>query len=65
MYFGNLDLETLTAFSTAFEEDVFEFILPTSSVEQKRSAGSTAPNEVKKQIVHWNRVLRNRKALRS
>lgn len=65
MYFGNLDLETLTAFSPAFDEDIFEYILPTNSVQQKRSAGSTSPHEVKKQVVHWNRVLRNRKALRS
>ncbi|MEK6650192.1 MAG: argininosuccinate lyase, partial [Bacteroidota bacterium] len=57
MYFGNLDLETLTAFSPAFDDDVFQYILPTSSVEQKRSAGSTAPHEVKKQIVGWNRAL--------
>ena len=64
MYFGNLDLETLTAFSPAFDEEVFEYILPTASVQQKKSSGSTAPVEVKKQIVHWNRVLRGRKALR-
>jgi argininosuccinate lyase len=64
MYFGNLDLDTLTAFSTAFDEDIFEHILPTTSVQQKRSAGSTAPHEVKKQVVHWNRVLRGRKPLR-
>jgi argininosuccinate lyase len=64
MYFGNLDLETLTAFSTAFDEEIFEYILPTNSVQQKRSAGSTAPHEVKKQVVHWNRVLRGRKQLR-
>lgn len=65
MYFGNLDLETLTGFSTAFDEDIFEYILPTNSVQQKRSAGSTSPQEVKKQVVHWNRVLRGRKALRN
>jgi argininosuccinate lyase len=62
MYFGNLDLETLKEFSTAFEPDIFDHILPQSSVDQKQSAGSTNPHEVKKQIVHWSRVLKNRKA---
>jgi argininosuccinate lyase len=61
MYFGNLDLDTLSFFSSKFEADVFDHILPKSSVEHKKSAGSTAPHEVKKQIVHWNRVLKNRK----
>jgi len=61
MYFGNLDLDTLSFFSSKFEADVFDHILPKSSVEHKKSAGSTAPHEVKKQIVHWTRVLKNRK----
>jgi argininosuccinate lyase len=61
MYFGNLDLETLKNFSSAFGPDVFEFILPSSSVERKQSAGSTAPQEVKKQITHWSRVLAKRR----
>jgi argininosuccinate lyase len=62
MYFGNLDLETLRNFSQAFGQDIFEHILPMNSVEQKQSAGSTSPHEVKKQIVHWSRVLRKRRA---
>ncbi len=61
MYFGNLDLETLKEFSPAFAPDIFDFILPQSSVDQKKSAGSTNPHEVKKQVVHWTRVLKNRK----
>lgn len=61
MYFGNLDLETLREFSPAFEADIFDHILPQASVDQKQSAGSTNPNEVKKQVVHWTRVLKNRK----
>lgn len=62
MYFGNLDLETLRTFSKAFESDVFDYLLVHKSVEQKKSAGSTSPQEVKKQIVHWTRVLRGRKS---
>jgi argininosuccinate lyase len=61
MYFGNLDLETLRTFSKHFEADIFDHLLPRQSVEQKRSAGSTSPQEVKKQIVHWTRILKARK----
>jgi len=61
MYFGNLDLDRLQSFSKVFEEDVFDYLLPHKSVEQKKSAGSTAPQEVKKQVVHWTRVLQKRK----
>jgi len=62
MYFGNIDLETLKEFSEKFESDIFEYILTQNSVEQKRSAGSTNPHEVKKQIVTWSRVLAKRRA---
>jgi argininosuccinate lyase len=61
MYFGNLDLESLKQFSSKFEPDIFEHILPQNSVEQKQSAGSTNPHEVKKQIVHWTRTLGKRR----
>ncbi len=61
MYFGNLDLDTLKTFSDKFESDVFDFIIPMYSADQKKSAGSTSPQEVKKQIVHWTRVLKSRK----
>jgi len=62
MYFGNLDLATLKEFSPRFEPDIFDFILPQTSVKRKRSAGSTNPQEVKKQIKRWTQVLRKRKA---
>jgi argininosuccinate lyase len=61
MYFGNLDLGTLREFSLKFESDIFEYILPQTSVEHKRSAGSTNPHEVKKQIIHWTRTLGKRR----
>lgn len=61
MFFGNLDMDTLHAFSRAFDTDVFDFLLPNRSVEQKKSAGSTSPHDVKRQIVHWSRVLKARK----
>jgi argininosuccinate lyase len=60
MFFGNLDLETLRTFSKLFGPDVFDYIVPHRSVEQKQSAGSTSPHDVKRQIVHWMRVLKRR-----
>jgi argininosuccinate lyase len=61
MYLGNLDIETLRLFSKLFAPDVLDYLYPQKSVEQKKSAGSTSPHEVKRQIVHWGRVLRGRK----
>jgi argininosuccinate lyase len=61
MYFGNLDLETLRQFSPKFEGGIFEVILPQKSVENKQSAGSTNPHEVKKQIVFWTKTLGKRR----
>ncbi len=61
MFFGNLDLDLLKTFSEAFEGDVFDYIIPKYSTSQKQSAGSTSPQEVKKQIVYWTRVLKGRK----
>lgn len=61
MYFGNLDLETLQLFSPKFDAGIFDAILPQASVQNKQSAGSTNPQEVKKQIVHWTKVLQKRK----
>jgi argininosuccinate lyase len=61
MYFGNLDLENLHTFSKTFTPDIFDYLLPHRSVEQKKSAGSTSPHDVKRQIVHWTRVLKSRR----
>jgi argininosuccinate lyase len=61
MYFGNLDLDILHTFSKAFAADIFDYLLPHNSVEQKKSAGSTSPHDVKRQIVHWTRVLKGRR----
>lgn len=61
MFLGNLDLDILHTFSKAFGPDIFDYIIPQKSVEQKKSAGSTSPHEVKRQIVHWTRALKGRK----
>ena len=61
MYFGNLDLETLHQFSKLFGPDVFDYMLPHKSVEQKKSSGSTSPHDVKRQIIRWSRTLKVRR----
>ncbi|MCK9407679.1 MAG: argininosuccinate lyase [Bacteriovoracaceae bacterium] len=58
---SKLSLKELHKFSPKFSEDVFMLLDPLNSIEHKRSAGSTSPNEVKKQIVHWTRVLKHKK----
>jgi argininosuccinate lyase len=58
---SQLSLKELHKFSPKFSEDVFSLLEPINSIEHKRSSGSTAPNEVKKQIVHWTRVLKHKK----
>jgi argininosuccinate lyase len=58
--FGALDLETLRRYSPAFDEDIFSYLLPQASVERKRSAGSTAPEEVVRQLIAWKDLLSGR-----
>jgi len=57
----HLTLSELKHFSPLLEEDVFALLDPHKSIELKKSAGSTSPQEVKKQIIHWTRMLKNRK----
>lgn len=52
-----LDLATFQQFSPAFAADILDHLTPRGSVERKRSAGSTAPSEVKKQIEGWRAML--------
>ncbi|HTY11012.1 MAG TPA: argininosuccinate lyase [Bacteroidota bacterium] len=59
---SHLTMPELRHFSDLLGEDVFEVLTPHKSVEHKKSAGSTSPQEIKKQIVHWTRVLKNKKA---
>jgi argininosuccinate lyase len=56
-----LSLSELRHFSSKLDEDLFPLLDPHKSIEHKKSSGSTSPQEVKKQIVHWTRVLKNRK----
>jgi argininosuccinate lyase len=58
---ASLTIRELHHFSHKFSEDVLDLLDPNKSIEHKRSSGSTAPNEVKKQIVHWTKILKGRK----
>ncbi len=58
---AHLTLSELKRFSPLLEEDMFDLLDPHKSIEHKKSAGSTSSQEVKKQIIHWSRVLRGRK----
>ncbi|MGD0337787.1 MAG: argininosuccinate lyase [Bacteroidota bacterium] len=56
-----LTLKELHHYSKEFSKDVFDAIDPRKSIERKKSAGSTSPREVKKQIVHWMKLLKSKK----
>lgn len=58
---SKLTLQEFNHFSRKISEDIYELLDPHKSIEHKKSAGSTAPNEVKKQIIQWTRVLKGRK----
>jgi argininosuccinate lyase len=52
-----LPLEHYRRLWPQFDADVFHLLTPAVSVKNKRSAGSTAPQEVAKQLRRWRRVL--------
>lgn len=58
---SKMTLRELHKFSHKFSEDVYALLDPHTSIEHKKSSGSTSPNEVKKQIVHWTKVLKQKK----
>jgi argininosuccinate lyase len=58
---ADLSLDELQRFSEKFDAAAQALLDPRMSIENKKSAGSTSSQEVKKQIVHWVRLLKNRK----
>lgn len=54
----SLPLSEWKTFSPAFGSDAVRLLDPTASVQRKKSAGSTSPVEVARQIVRWKRLLR-------
>lgn len=53
-----LSLKEFKNFSPKFDAAIFSVLDPRSSVQRKRSAGSTAPQEVQAQITRWKKKLR-------
>jgi argininosuccinate lyase len=53
----DLSLEMLRAFSAMIDDDVFAVLEPATSIELKRTAGSTAPVEVRRQLERWKELL--------
>ena len=54
---SRLSLETFRRFSSAFGRDVLGLFDPAVSVGRKRSAGSTNPAQVARQIRRWKSIL--------
>lgn len=54
---ADLPLSEYRKYSPAFQSDVFKLLDPHFSVQQKKSSGSTSPEEVEKQIQKWKRIL--------
>jgi argininosuccinate lyase len=52
---SDVSLKEYQKYSAAFNSDIFKFLDPRSSIRQKKSSGSTSPEEVKKQIRKWKR----------
>ena len=55
---NQLSLAEYKKYSTKFEKDIFNLLTSRASVENKKSAGSTSPAKVKKQISYWKSKLR-------
>lgn len=55
--FTDLPLKDYRKHSPAFQPDIFKFLDPRLSIKQKKSLGSTSPEEVAKQIKKWKRRL--------
>jgi argininosuccinate lyase len=48
-----LSLDEYRAFSAQFDPDIFEYLDPRKSIIEKKSAGSTNPDQVRKAIIAW------------
>jgi argininosuccinate lyase len=57
MPLNKLTLKEYKRYSSLFSQDVFLILDPRSSLNAKRSAGSTSPKEVRKAIHRWQRQL--------
>jgi len=53
----DLSLAEFQKYSPTFESDIFKFLDPRLSIKQKKSSGSTSPEEVAKQIRTWKKRM--------
>ncbi len=53
----DLTLQELRKFSSLISEDIYAFLTPEESVRGKKSAGSTSPDEVRRQIKRFKKIL--------
>jgi len=53
----SLSLAEFRRFSPAFQSDIFTYLAPRLSIQGKKSSGSTAPEEVEKQIRKWKKIF--------
>ncbi len=60
IFLKDISLPEYKKFSPKIEKDIYKFLEPETSVARKRSAGSTSPNEVKKQLAFWKKELENK-----
>ena len=54
----DISLKEYREYSRLFEKDIFRFIDVSTSLQQKKSSGSTSPREVRKAIRSWKGRLR-------
>jgi argininosuccinate lyase len=55
---NELTLAEYKRISPKFEKDIFKLLTASSSIQNKKSQGSTSPKEVEKQINFWEKVLK-------
>jgi argininosuccinate lyase len=54
---SDVSLKEYQKYSTAFSSDIFKYLDPRAGTRQKKSSGSTSPEEVEKQIRKWKSIL--------
>jgi len=54
---SKIGLDLLKRFAPKADGDIYELFDPEHSVRMKKTAGSTHPAEIKKQIAFWKRTL--------
>lgn len=53
----DLSLDEFKSFSTKFDKDIFNLFIPSTSISNKKTEGSTSFKEVEKQIKNWENIL--------